>query len=163
MSTDTKHTRFTKRPVTIDAFNPAAMSLHQSPAWFRDAITTNVIVLNDDGSAVIHCPRHGNLIVNRGDWVIRGVEGELYPCDAAVFTATYDVAKEPAPGFVTRMVIELEELTSRLSKGHAFAGSDDFRDLPFEERALLLGQLVHMGQYQAALVRRLALAEGKQS
>src|SRR6185295_4213712 len=31
-----------------------------------------------------------------GHWLIRGVEGELYPCDPRVFARTYEPA-EPAP------------------------------------------------------------------
>lgn len=71
------------------------------------------------------------------------------------------LGKASGRGFVTRMAIELEELTDRLSKGITFAGSDQFRELPFEDQALLMSQLAHMGQYQAALIRRLARAEAE--
>jgi hypothetical protein len=27
-----------------------------------------------------------------GDWIIRGVQGELYPCKADIFAATYEPA-----------------------------------------------------------------------
>lgn len=26
-----------------------------------------------------------------GDWLIRGVEGEVYPCKDSIFRATYDI------------------------------------------------------------------------
>ena len=35
----------------------------------------------------------GNMTANPGDWIIRGVNGELYPCKPDTFAATY----EPAP------------------------------------------------------------------
>ena len=33
------------------------------------------------------------MTAGRGDWIIRGVEGELYPCKDSVFQATYAPAK----------------------------------------------------------------------
>ncbi len=29
-----------------------------------------------------------------GDWLITGVNGEMYPCDAAIFAKTYDIVAE---------------------------------------------------------------------
>jgi len=32
-----------------------------------------------------------------GDWIIRGVAGEFYPCKPDIFDATYELVSEP-PG-----------------------------------------------------------------
>jgi hypothetical protein len=32
----------------------------------------------------------GPLHVTRGDWIIRGVKGEIYPCKPDIFAETYD-------------------------------------------------------------------------
>jgi hypothetical protein len=32
----------------------------------------------------------GGHVVNPGDWIIKGVAGELYPCKPAIFAATYE-------------------------------------------------------------------------
>ena len=32
----------------------------------------------------------GDMIVNLGDWVIKGVKGEFYPCKPDIFEATYE-------------------------------------------------------------------------
>lgn len=32
----------------------------------------------------------GNMRADRGDWIIRGVKGEFYPCKPDIFSATYD-------------------------------------------------------------------------
>jgi hypothetical protein len=29
-----------------------------------------------------------------GDWIIRGVQGEFYPCKPAIFEATYELVEE---------------------------------------------------------------------
>jgi hypothetical protein len=34
----------------------------------------------------------GVLTAHPGDWIIRGVKGELYPCKPDIFEATYDPA-----------------------------------------------------------------------
>jgi len=36
----------------------------------------------------------GELIVSPGDWIIRGVKGELYPCKPDIFEATYEKVME---------------------------------------------------------------------
>ena len=30
------------------------------------------------------------MVVKHGDWIIRGVKGELYPCKPDIFEATYE-------------------------------------------------------------------------
>ncbi len=32
----------------------------------------------------------GKMVASPGDWIIRGVRGELYPCKPDIFTATYE-------------------------------------------------------------------------
>jgi hypothetical protein len=36
--------------------------------------------------------REGNMRGDIGDWIIRGVKGELYPCKPEIFEATYEPA-----------------------------------------------------------------------
>lgn len=51
---------------------------------------------------VIYCPLHktatietleGTMTAQLGDWIIRGVKGELYPCKPDIFEATYEGAE----------------------------------------------------------------------
>lgn len=35
----------------------------------------------------------GLMLGVEGDWIIRGVKGELYPCKSDIFEATYEVAE----------------------------------------------------------------------
>lgn len=32
----------------------------------------------------------GNLFASKGDWIIKGVKGEFYPCKPDIFEATYE-------------------------------------------------------------------------
>lgn len=34
----------------------------------------------------------GTMMADRGDWIIQGVQGELYPCKPDIFEATYEPA-----------------------------------------------------------------------
>ena len=35
------------------------------------------------------------IAVHEGDWIIRDVNGEVYPCKPAVFEATYEAVNDP--------------------------------------------------------------------
>ena len=43
-----------------------------------------------DGQALLIATLEGVMRAEPGDWIIRGVNGELYPCKAAIFRLTYD-------------------------------------------------------------------------
>lgn len=36
----------------------------------------------------------GTMTANPGDWIIRGIKGELYPCKPDIFAATYEPVAE---------------------------------------------------------------------
>lgn len=38
----------------------------------------------------------GNMKVSPGDFIIRGVQGEFYPCKPDIFEATYEAVTEPS-------------------------------------------------------------------
>lgn len=37
--------------------------------------------------------REGTVVADPGDVILRGVEGEVYPCDPAIFAETYEVVE----------------------------------------------------------------------
>lgn len=87
--------RFRKKPVVIEAFQlvgPAADADY--PGWFDEAVAEGTVELISQGSqhpvyAEI-LTTEGRMMASPGDWVIRGVEGELYPCRDSVFQKTYE-------------------------------------------------------------------------
>jgi hypothetical protein len=40
----------------------------------------------------------GDMTASPGDWIIRGVQGEFYPCKPDIFEATYEPVAEAAGG-----------------------------------------------------------------
>lgn len=39
----------------------------------------------------------GTMTARKGDWIIKGVKGEFYPCKPDIFEATYEPATEELP------------------------------------------------------------------
>jgi hypothetical protein len=81
--------QYRKKPVVIDAFQfgPGC----RLPSWYVEAIENFTVDHGDGLSATIHT-LEGAMQVSNGDWVIKGVKGELYPCKPDIFAATYDPA-----------------------------------------------------------------------
>lgn len=87
--------RYRKKPVVIEAFQLNARGLIEED-WFWDAVTRNDIITHCFGK---HHPEpawceiktlEGTMIAKAGDYIICGVNGEIYPCKADVFSKTYE-------------------------------------------------------------------------
>lgn len=78
--------RFRKRPVTIDAMQLTdAASVLDIEEWINSAtvgFTTSPPTLWID-------TLEGRMTANAGDWIIKGVNGEFYPCKNEIFIKTY--------------------------------------------------------------------------
>jgi hypothetical protein len=70
------------------------------PDWLADAVASGRIRPHGRGGAQIET-LEGLLTASPGDWIIRGVKGELYSCKPDVFALTYDSVEDdvspPAP------------------------------------------------------------------
>lgn len=79
-------TRWRKKPVEIDAIRwtgknkAAVLAFCDGTAW----VENGVLRINT---------LEGSHIASVGDYIIRGVKGEYYPCKADVFMATYERVK----------------------------------------------------------------------
>ena len=76
--------KYRKRPVVIEAFR---WIQDEVPQWWIDAQGIHVNV--ETGSAFIPT-LEGTHEARRGDWIIRGVKGEIYPCKPDIFEMTYE-------------------------------------------------------------------------
>lgn len=86
---------FRKRPVVVHAwqyFDNIGTDTAIIPVWAIEAIHSGVIRV-DDGETLI-CTLEGEMRVSNGDWLIRGVAGEVYPCKPEIFEATYEPVSE---------------------------------------------------------------------
>ena len=84
--------KFRKKPVVIDAmrWDGAAMSI-PVPDWFLKPWSENIIDRNqEDRSQLLIKTLEGTMTANAGDWIICGVNGEIYPCKPDIFEKTYE-------------------------------------------------------------------------
>lgn len=86
--------KFRKKPVVIEAieWNGHGFALREMPQWFIDAYVQRKIG-RDDERLRIHT-LEGIMTAQPGDWIVRGVMGELYPCKPDIFAATYEPVEE---------------------------------------------------------------------
>ena len=82
--------KYRKKPVVIEAFRLDFDNVF--PCWFKEALRTHEVELEcapDPKSCQIKT-LEGVMTANAGDYIIRGVNGELYPCKADIFEKTYE-------------------------------------------------------------------------
>lgn len=93
----------------------------------------------------------GKHLVSWGDWIIRGVKGELYPCKPDIFAATYEkVPGEYEMGFAHRM-----------EGDKPMAMPEPVKEPPFEAQGVILGRC-RSGKTEPRFDQaRRELAEGK--
>lgn len=79
-------TRFTKKPVTIDAMQWTGEN-RKELFDFCDKSYFN-------GDELRIQTLEGSMIASVGDYIIKGVKGEFYPCKPDIFAMTYDLAEK---------------------------------------------------------------------
>lgn len=85
----------TKKPVTIECFKydgdlKNSNGEYYVPEWAVEAEKNGTIFFKDQGEMYIKT-LEGDHHASVGDYIIRGVNGELYPCKPDIFEKTYDV------------------------------------------------------------------------
>lgn len=87
--------KYRKKPVVIEAFQLNERGLVKED-WFWDAVSDNVIITHDFGK-FYELPAwweiktlEGTMIAKAGDYIIRGINGEIYPCKPDIFEKTYE-------------------------------------------------------------------------
>lgn len=83
--------KYRKKPVVIEAVQWRGG--HTMEAIQKLAQDSDRMVLRDNHQLIIPT-LEGDHRANPGDWIIKGVQGELYPCKPDIFEATYE-AVEP--------------------------------------------------------------------
>jgi len=81
---------YRKKPVVIEARYLDVESLECIEAWCGGAIKGLALPREE---RIIHIQTlEGEMTANIGDWIIKGVKGEFYPCRADIFAETYELA-----------------------------------------------------------------------
>lgn len=89
--------KYRKKPIVIDAFQLNAKGLVEED-WFWDAVSEGIINTHcfgiyDPNDAYCYIETlEGTMRASTGDYIIRGVNGEIYPCKSDIFDKTYELA-----------------------------------------------------------------------
>ncbi|MFH1865933.1 MAG: hypothetical protein ABIK85_08620 [Candidatus Eisenbacteria bacterium] len=90
--------KYRKKPVVIEAFQwTGDADQTDDPVWIVDAMRKR---WGNPGSVRFASGRleimtlEGVMTARSGDYVIQGIQGEIYPCKADIFEATYEPAVE---------------------------------------------------------------------
>jgi hypothetical protein len=86
--------QYRKKPLVIEAFevHPDDGRTRQlPPMWLVNAMLAGIVKALPNGGLTIGT-LEGEMHASVGDWIIKGVKGELYPCKPDIFAATYEPA-----------------------------------------------------------------------
>ena len=88
--------KYIKKPVIIEAFQLNKNGLVVEN-WFWDAVARKDIIIHNFDKPFTFSPAwceiqtlEGTMRANPGDYIIKGVKGEIYPCKADIFEETYE-------------------------------------------------------------------------
>ena len=85
-----------KKPIVIEVEQLNARGMMGSD-WFWDAVTDSKIIVYNFGKFYTedaYCEiktLEGVMTAKTGDYIIKGVEGEIYPCKPEIFEKTYEI------------------------------------------------------------------------
>ena len=92
--------KYRKKPVVISAIQWNGINLEEIKDFVGDALEYNII---DSAWKVGKGTPHilmkiktleGDHFVTKGDYIIKGVKGEFYPCKPDIFEQTYEMVGE---------------------------------------------------------------------
>ena len=79
--------KYRKKPVVIEAIRFIGSNYEE----VREFISQNTLC--SDSSIVIPT-LEGDMVAQKGDYIIKGVQGEFYPCKPDIFKETYEKVEE---------------------------------------------------------------------
>ena len=81
-------TKFRKKPIVIEAIQWNGNNLEEVKSL---GAKRQLSVAYEE---LIIFTLEGSMLANKGDWVIKGVKGELYPCKPDIFAETYEEVED---------------------------------------------------------------------
>lgn len=84
----------TKKPVTIECVKWDGENIEEIKAFVGSAYIGGE---NDIDKRLVISTLEGDMLASVGDYIIKGVKGEFYPCKPDIFENTYDIVDESGP------------------------------------------------------------------
>ena len=88
---------YVKKPIPVEAVHlpstqPTAREYVNWAKQSRQVLDGHDIWMTEEG--LIIPTLEGDMLCRWGNWLIKGIKGEIYPCDNEVFMETYDPVEE---------------------------------------------------------------------
>ncbi len=161
--------KWRKRPVVIEAVRWTGENAEEvlsfadggpAPLWGDD------FVVDTEKREVIIRTLEGSHTGSAGDWIIRGVKGEYYPCKPDIFEATYEPASSADPQAEVEALRQIDDLARRAvaAKGLSdMSGESEVWEAAWDalRAALAAAGTTSGGAVQVAEIDRQRAAAGK--
>lgn len=80
--------KYRKKPVVIEAVQFTGNNVDEILEFAKDSFN------NPSTSEIVIPTLEGNMIASIGDYIIKGINGEFYPCKPDIFDKTYEEVVE---------------------------------------------------------------------
>jgi hypothetical protein len=78
--------KYRKKPVVVEAVQFTKENFYSIAEWVRASHTEQQLT----GWLITIPTLEGDMLAKEGDYIIKGIKGEFYPCKADIFIATYE-------------------------------------------------------------------------
>ena len=142
--------KYKKKPIVIESIQLTDSNLETISNWL-ESHNISTTIWSQDGldSGIVIPTLEGDMRASIGDWIIKGVKGEFYPCKPDIFEKTYEVVgdfdgdwtESPAPDHEDEIKL-LEEQNEKLwmirryLEDELVIKKDDVQKIKIENEAL---------------------------
>ena len=147
--------QYRKKPVVIEAIQFNGKIAEEIEQWSNNNVKRGLV--SEDTLTKVYLEietLEGTMTAQLNDYIIKGVNGEFYPCKPDIFEKTYD---SETTSFKERLIKEHEELSDKLNKLYTFGSTEKFKELDPIHQQLLVIQSGSMATYNETLKLRLGL------
>lgn len=86
--------KYVKKPVEVEAIQIKVENMSELKRFLIDNLDNCRIEISfPEGIVIIIHTLEGDMKAHEGDYIIKGVKGELYPCRKDIFEETYEEVK----------------------------------------------------------------------
>ena len=147
--------QYRKKPVVIEAIQFNGKNAEEIEQWSNNNVKSGPVSEDTLSRAYLEIETlEGTMTAQPNDYIIKGVNGEFYPCKPDIFEKTYDAE---TTSFKERLIKEHEELSDKLNKLYTFGSTEKFKELDPIHQQLLVIQSGSMATYNETLKLRLGL------
>jgi hypothetical protein len=82
--------KYRKKPVVIEAIQWTGKNENEVSLFCQNCYWDGELPISEESGVLVVKTLEGHHIASFGDYIIKGVNGEFYPCKPDIFEKTYD-------------------------------------------------------------------------